>query len=491
MIPVSDGKPPGHFSESRKQMTNTIAQAEAAGRDFLATVNRHFDRAFASMSLPEGLAERIREANATHRVGFSVRLRGRVQNFTGWRSVHSEHVEPVKGGIRYAPDASEAEVEALAALMTLKCAFAGVPFGGSKGALRIDPRDWTAEELERITRRFTQELARHGMISPARNVPAPDVGTGEREMAWMADEYRNISPMEALTAPACVTGKPVSRGGVAGRTEATGRGVAYCLAQHFDLHPDLGGLDGKHVVIQGFGNVGQHAAFILATEFGAKITGILEREGALFNEAGIDIVALHAHRAAKGSFGDFAGARFDADGGAWLCTECDILIPAATENVITAANAARLRTNLIVEAANGPTDFDADGILRQRGIPVIPDLCANSGGVIVSYFEWVKNLSHMPFGLLDRRLTQRRFAHVTEIVARVSGSNLPKVMERDLTQSGSELDLVRSGLEDMMRTAYARMHARLEEDPSLSTLRNAAYVLAIEDVALVYRDLGI
>ena len=288
-----------------------------------------------------------------------------------------------------------------------------------------------------------------------------------------------------------MTGKPVSRGGIAGRTEATGRGVAYCLAQYYDMHPDLGGLAGKRIVIQGFGNVGQYAALILATEFGAKVTGILEREGALFNEDGIDIAALRAHHAAKGSFENFAGARFEADGGRGLCSDCDILIPAATENVITGTNAASLRTGLIVEAANGPTDFAADEILQQRGIPVIPDLCANAGGVIVSYFEWVKNLSHMPFGLLDRRLTQRRFAHVTEMVSRVSGAALPTSVAQDLTQTGSELDLVRSGLEDMMRAAYARMHARLKGEPDLGTFRNAAYVLAIEEVALVYRDLGI
>jgi glutamate dehydrogenase (NAD(P)+) len=469
----------------------TAVAQNSVGQDFLITVNRHFDRAFGSMSLSDGLAHRIREANATYRVGFSVRLRGQVHNFTGWRSVHSEHVEPVKGGIRYAPDTSEAEVEALAALMTLKCAFAGVPFGGSKGALRIDPRDWTAEELERITRRFTQELARHGMISPARNVPAPDVGTGEREMAWMADEYRNISPMEALTAAACVTDKPVSRGGISGRTEATGRGVAYCLAKHHDLHPELGGLSGKRVVVQGFGNVGRHAALILANEFGTKITGILEREGALFNEHGIDVPALVKHLEAGSSFATFGAAGFAADGGPGLCTDCDILIPAATENVITAANASSIRARLIVEAANGPIDFAADDVLQTRGITVIPDLCANAGGVIVSYFEWVKNLSHMPFGLLDRRLTQRRFIQVTNMVSRVAGRALPSSETRDLTQSGSELDLVRSGLEDMMRAAYARMHERLGAEPGLGNLRNAAYVLAIEEVALVYRDLGI
>ena len=465
--------------------------ATLAGQSFLDSVNRHFDTAFSALTLRKGLPERIREANSTYRVSFGVRLRGELITFTGWRSVHSEHIEPVKGGIRYAPDASGEEVEALAALMTLKCSFAGVPFGGSKGALRINPQDWTEDEIEKITRRFTQELARRGLISPGRNVPAPDVGTGEREMAWMADEYRRIAPLETLNAAACVTGKPLSRGGIAGRTEATGRGVAYCLAEHFDTHAELGGLAGKRVVIQGFGNVGFHAALILSTEYGARVTGILERYGALFDEAGIDATALKTHLTGGGSFASYGHGRFDQTGGAGLCTDCDILIPAATENVITAANADRICAPIIVEAANGPVDFDADAMLSSRGITVIPDLCANAGGVIVSYFEWVKNLTHMPFGLMDRRITQRRVSHVAEIIDSISGQAMPAAIRAELTESGSELDLVRSGLEDMMRRAYARMAARLHDQPSLATLRNAAYVLAIEEVAMAYRDLGI
>jgi glutamate dehydrogenase (NAD(P)+) len=462
-----------------------------AGQGFLDSVNSHFDQAFAMMTLSKGLPARIREANSTYRVSFGVRLRGELVTFTGWRSVHSEHIEPVKGGIRYAPDASGPEVEALAALMTLKCAFAGVPFGGSKGALRIDPKDWTEDEIEKITRRFTQELARRGLISPGRNVPAPDVGTGEREMAWMADEYRRIAPLETLNAAACVTGKPLSRGGIAGRTEATGRGVAYCLAQHYDMAATADSLAGKRVVIQGFGNVGYHTALILSTEFHAKVTGILECDGAIFDPAGIDIAALKAHLVGGGSFATFGHGTFAADGGPGLCADCDILIPAATENVITAANAAQILAQIVVEAANGPVDFDADHILSDRGVTVIPDLCANAGGVIVSYFEWVKNLTHMPFGLMDRRITQRRFSHIAEMIDTISSQAMPTAVRVELTQTGSELDLVRSGMEDMMRAAYARMAVRLSEQPALTTLRKAAYVLAIEEVAMAYRDLGI
>ncbi|MFT3688594.1 Glu/Leu/Phe/Val family dehydrogenase [Paenirhodobacter sp.] len=454
---------------------------------FLASVGAHFDGAFAHMTLPKGLAERIKATNSIYRVTFGVRLRGELISFTGWRAVHSEQIEPVKGGIRYAPDATGEEVEALAALMTLKCAVAGVPFGGSKGALCIDPREWTELELEKITRRFTQELARRGLISPGRNVPAPDMGTGEREMAWMADEYRRISPLETLNAAACVTGKPLSRGGIAGRTEATGRGVAYVLAEHCGAE----GLAGKRIVIQGFGNVGSHAAHVLAEEYGAHITGIIERDVFLFREDGIDIAALRAHLAQGGALAGFGGAEVQPVTPEALCTDCDILIPAALENVITSENAARIKARIVIEAANGPIDFEADRILWERGITVIPDLCANAGGVIVSYFEWVKNLTHMPFGLMERRITQRRFSHVADLIQSATSQAIPSRVRSDLADSGSELDLVRSGLEEMIRAAYRRIAQRLAEQPELGSLRRAGYVLAIEEVANAYRDLGI
>ncbi|WP_207101630.1 Glu/Leu/Phe/Val family dehydrogenase [Paracoccus shandongensis] len=458
---------------------------------FLDSVGAHFDGAFAHMSLSKGLPERIKATNSIYRVTFGVRLRGELISFTGWRAVHSEQIEPVKGGIRYAPDANGEEVEALAALMTLKCSLVGVPFGGSKGALCIDPREWSELELEKITRRFTQELARRGLISPGRNVPAPDMGTGEREMAWMADEYRRISPLETLNAAACVTGKPLSRGGIAGRTEATGRGVAYVLAEHCEAADGAGALSGKRIVIQGFGNVGAHAAQVLATEYGSLITGIIERDVSLFNDAGIDVMALREHLARGGRMAEFNGAEVRTSSLDDLCTDCNILIPAALENVITAANAPLLKARIVVEAANGPIDFEADGILQDRGITVIPDLCANAGGVIVSYFEWVKNLTHMPFGLMERRITQRRFSHVADLIENACAQSVPAHIRADLAESGSELDLVRSGLEEMIRAAYRRIAARLAAQPELGSLRRAGYVLAIEEVANAYRDLGI
>lgn len=374
---------------------------------FLESVESYIDQAFKHLYLPEGLAERIKACNSTYTVRFGVRLRGRMYSFTGWRSVHSEHVEPAKGGIRYDPSANAEDVEALAALMSLKCALVDVPFGGSKGALCIDPRAWDVHELERITRRFTQELAKRNLISPGRNVPAPDVGTGEREMAWMADEDKRTGPSDIVNANACVTGKPLSSGGIAGRTEATGRGVQYAI-QCYLRDKRQTGVNGKRdlsqitIAVQGFGNVGYHAAKFLSEENRAKIVCIIERDGYLWNGDGLDVEAVKQHQLASGSILGFAGALSHLDKELGLSVQCDILIPAAMEAAITCANSSTLKAALIVEAANGPITSDAGPMLKELGITVLPDLFVNAGGVIVSYFEWVKNLTHIPFGLMER-----------------------------------------------------------------------------------------
>ena len=316
-----------------------------AGEEFLKSIETNFHNAVTALNeampddrLSDDLANQIMMANSTYVVRFGVRLRDRLFTFTGYRSVHSEHYEPVKGGIRYAPDVNQPEVEALAALMSYKCALVEVPFGGSKGGLIIDPREWTESELERITRRFTQELAKRDMIHPSQNVPAPDVGTSEREMAWMADEYRRLNPSE-INAWACVTGKPVAKGGISGRTEATGRGVEYALRAFFDQPADVAktgltpGLKGKRVIVQGLGNVGYHAALFLSQEDGALITHVLERDGTVVDEAGIDIDALKSHINETGSVRGYPG---HVDSGMeMLEADADILIPAAMELVIT------------------------------------------------------------------------------------------------------------------------------------------------------------
>ena len=348
---------------------------------------RYIQKIDGSDAFSEDLANQIMLANATYVVRFGVRLRGTVHTFTGFRSVHSDHFEPVKGGIRYDLSVNQEEVEALAALMTYKCALVEVPFGGSKGGLIINIKKWSEEELERITRRFTQELAKRDLIHPSQNVPAPDVGTGEREMAWMADEFRRLNPTD-LNAWACVTGKPVNKGGISGRTEATGRGVKFALKAFFQNDNDVKktgltpGLKGKRIIVQGLGNVGYYAAKFLSDEDGAKVTHVIERDGSIVNHKGIDISSLKKHLLVKGTIKGFNG--FIEAGAEILEEEADILIPAAMELVINEENANRIKVPLIVEAANGPVSSSADEILNKRGVIIIPDLYANAGGVTVS-----------------------------------------------------------------------------------------------------------
>ena len=381
-----------------------------------------------SETLSEDLSNQIMMANATYVVRFGVRLRGTVHTFVGYRSVHSDHFEPVKGGIRYDLAVNQEEVEALAALMTYKCALVEVPFGGSKGGLLIDIKKWKSEELERITRRFTQELAKRDLIHPSQNVPAPDVGTGEREMAWMADEYRRLNPTD-LNAWACVTGKPVNKGGISGRTEATGRGVKLALKAFFQNEKDVKktgltpGLKGKRIIVQGLGNVGYYAAYFLSIEDGAIITHVIERDGSVVDKNGIDISSLKNHIIEKGSVKGFKG--FVESGPEILEEEADILIPAAMELVIDEKNADRIKAKLIVEAANGPVSASADEILNRKGIVIIPDLYANAGGVTVSYFEWIKNLSRIRLGRLQKRAQENQVSSLIEGIENMTGKLFP------------------------------------------------------------------
>ncbi len=468
---------------------------------FRESVDIMFNRAVRLMDLPPGLEDKIRVCNATYTVRFGVRLRGKIETFTGYRSVHSEHMEPVKGGIRYALEVNQDEVEALAALMTYKCALVETPFGGSKGGLCVDPRAWEEHEMEQITRRFAYELAKRDLIHPAQNVPAPDMGTGEREMAWIADQFRRMNTTD-INAAACVTGKPAHAGGIQGRVEATGRGVQYAL-QEFFRHPQdmakaglTGSLDGKRVVVQGLGNVGYHAAKFLRDEDGAKIVGIIERDGALYDEGGLDVEAVKNWIIGHGGVADYPDARHHADGAVVLEAECDILIPAALEGVINLGNAERIKAPLIIEAANGPVTAGADDILRSKGTVIIPDMYANAGGVTVSYFEWVKNLSHIRFGRMQRRQEEARHQLIVDELehlsrdASINWTLTPNFKEKYLRGAG-ELELVRSGLDDTMRGAYQSMseiwHARADCDD----LRTAAFLVAIDRVAASYQARGL
>jgi len=468
---------------------------------FRESVDLMFNRAVALMDLPPGLEEKIRVCNATYTVRFGVRLRGQIQTFTGYRSVHSEHMEPVKGGIRFALSVHQDEVEALAALMTYKCALVEAPFGGSKGGLRIDPRQYDEHELEMVTRRFAYELAKRDLIHPSQNVPAPDMGTGEREMAWIADQYARMNTTD-INARACVTGKPLNAGGIAGRVEATGRGVQYALREFFRDARDVekanltGSLDGKRVIVQGLGNVGYHAAKFLTEEDGAVITGIIERDGALFNPSGLDVEAVHNWIVKHGGVTGFPDATHAAEGAVVLEEECDILIPAALEGVINLSNAARIKAPLIIEAANGPITAGADDVLREMGTVIIPDMYANAGGVTVSYFEWVKNLSHIRFGRMQRRQEEARHQLVIDELERLdrylgdAWSMTPEFKVKYL-RGADELELVRSGLDDTMRIAYQSMREVWHGRGDVDDLRTAAYLVSIGKVAASYQAKGL
>ena len=468
---------------------------------FRESVDLMFNRAAALMDLPPGLENKIRVCNSTYTVRFGVKLRGQIHTFTGYRSVHSEHMEPVKGGIRYSLGVNQDEVEALAALMTYKCALVETPFGGSKGGLCIDPRDWEPHEMEQITRRFAYELIKRDLIHPSQNVPAPDMGTGEREMAWIADQYARMNTTD-INARACVTGKPPHAGGIQGRVEATGRGVQYALQAFFRYREDVaaaglsGTLDGKRVVVQGLGNVGYHAAQFLSQEDGCRIIGIIERDGALEDDAGLDIEAISHWIRNHGGVKGYADATYHENGSALLEKDCDILLPAALEGVINLGNADRIKAPLIIEAANGPVTAGADEILRKKGTVIIPDMYANAGGVTVSYFEWVKNLSHIRFGRMQRRQEEARHQLIVDELERlwrdsgVGWSLSPGFKDKYLRGAG-ELELVRSGLDDTMRGAYEAMREVWHGRDDVTDLRTAAYIVSIERVAASYRAKGL
>ena len=459
-------------------------------------VNQYFDRAAAGSAFPKGLLEVVKACNSVYRFTFPFRHEdGTLENINAWRVEHSHHKLPTKGGIRYAAFVDEEEVKALAALMTYKCAIVDVPFGGAKGAVQLDPKRYTAAQLERITRRYTHELVKKSFIGPGIDVPAPDYGTGEREMAWIVDTYMALNP-GMLDGLACVTGKPVSQGGVRGRREATGRGLYFAVREACSVAEDMKalgltpGLAGKRVIVQGLGNVGYHAAKF-CHEGGAVIVAIAEYEGAIVNPKGIDPDAALAHRRATGSLLKFAGATDLANSAAALEVDADILVPAALENVLTAENAPRIKAKIIAEGANGPTTPEAEEIFRARGIMVLPDIYANAGGVTVSYFEWLKNLSHVRFGRMEKRLEERSEADLVRTIERLTGKAISDDERRVLVNGANEEDIVNSGLEETMIVAYHAVRDALKKEPALGDLRAAAFRTAIEKIARSYLELGV
>ena len=465
---------------------------------FFSQVNRMFNKAAAYSDLDDGVLSQIRACDNIVRFEFPIkRDDGSIEVIRGYRGEHSHHKKPTKGGIRYAPNVNVDEVMALSALMSYKCAIVDVPFGGAKGGVCIDARTYSQSELERITRRYTFELIRKNFIGPGIDVPAPDYGTGEREMAWIMDTYNQMTD-DDLNGLACVTGKPVGQGGVRGRTEATGRGVYYGVREACSFKKDMDelglspGVEGKSVVIQGLGNVGYHAARILQNEGGAKIVGLAEIEGAIYDPDGLDLEDVVNHRSTTGSILDFPGAQNVEDSARALELPCDVLIPAALEGVITEENAADIQASIIAEAANGPITASADQILQDRGCLIIPDVYLNAGGVTVSYFEWLRNLSHVRHGRMSRRFEERNAERilraVDELTAEEFDSDLLESLIERIGFGASEQDLVNSGLEDTMVFAYDEI--RIIRKERNIDMRTAAYVSAINKIGKSYASMG-
>jgi len=462
---------------------------------FFDAVLASFDKAAKFTNWDPGILEQIKLCNSVYRMHFPVKIGDKIEVIKAYRVQHSHHKTPCKGGIRFATTVNLDEVMALAALMTYKCAIVNVPFGGAKGGINIDPKKYTPYELEKITRRYTHELIKKNFIGPGTDVPAPDYGTGEREMSWILDTYTSMKPGE-IDALGCVTGKPITQGGVRGRREATGLGVFYGIREICTM-PDLMekaglplGIEGKKVVVQGLGNVGYHAAKFFR-EGGAKVIALAEYEGAIFNAGGLNEEEVREHRKKEGTILNFPGATNILHSADALELECDILIPAALENVINGDNALKVKAKIIGEAANGPLTPEADEIFIKKGVLVVPDMYLNAGGVTVSYFEWLKNLSHVRYGRMEKRFTENQNRSILAQMEDLTGKTVNE-REREIIMHGpNEADLVYSGLEETMMGATKEIVEAWKSNPDIPDMRTAAYVVAINKVGTSYAELGI
>jgi glutamate dehydrogenase (NAD(P)+) len=463
---------------------------------FFQNVERSFDKASKFTKWEHGLLEQIKACNSVYQMRFPVkRDDGSIEVIEAYRVQHSQHKSPCKGGIRFSDEVNQDEVMALASLMTYKCAIVNVPFGGGKGGIKINPKKYSTYELEKITRRYTSELVKKNFIGPGIDVPAPDYGTGEREMAWIVDTYASLKPGE-IDAAGCVTGKPITQGGVRGRKEATGLGVFYGIKEVCNMPEVMNklnlplGVQGKRVVVQGLGNVGYHTAKFFR-EGGSIVISIAEYEGAIYKADGINEEELFQHRKATGSILNFAGATNLAKNTDALELECDILIPAALENVINAENAPNVKAKIVGEAANGPCTPEADDIFAQKGIICVPDMYLNAGGVTVSYFEWLKNLSHVRYGRMEKRFNENMNMHILGQIEELTGKKVSDVEKKVIVHGADEQELVHSGLEETMITATREIMDVWHSNPAIPDMRTAAYVNAINKVATSYTELGI
>jgi len=458
-------------------------------------VGSFIDEAASHMDMHSGLIDQIKQCNSIYKFNFPIRKAdGTYEVIKGYRVQHSHHKLPVKGGIRFSDLVNEQEVMGLAALMTFKCAMVNIPFGGAKGGVNIDPKKYNVEQLEKITRRYTSELIKKKFIGPAIDVPAPDYGTGAREMAWIVDTYEAFNN-DSINAKGCVTGKPLSQHGIEGRTEATGRGVFFGIREALSVEEDMQaiglttGTKDKKIIIQGLGNVGYYSALYLQ-EAGAKIIGVAEYNGGVYNEEGLDIVKLKVYQNDKGTLEGYPGSTFVKNSIDLLDYDCDVLVPAALENQITEENAGDIKAKIIAEAANGPVTRDAEKILLDKNIMIIPDMYLNAGGVTVSYFEWLKNLSRVSFGKLEKRYEMEKYQLLLDSIENATGDSFSDDEHKKIVKGASERDIVNSGLEETMVNAYHELNAKRKEK-NIKSLRTAAFILAIDRIAISYLDLGI
>lgn len=478
-------------------MDNIINKTPQDGEHtgFFDGVCSYFDKAAALTNHPKDILNMIRQCHSIYQTNFPLkRDDGSIEMIAAWRIEHSHHKLPTKGGIRYALSVNEDEVKALAALMTYKCAIVNVPFGGAKGGIKIDPKKYSERELESITRRYTTELIKKNFIGPGIDVPAPDYGTGQREMAWIVDTYQAFKP--DLDAIGCVTGKPLALSGIAGRTAATGLGVYFAARECCDVAEDMKnigltpGIKNKRIIVQGLGNVGFHAAKSLQ-DGGAIIVGLCEYEGAIYNKNGLDILDVMAHRNKTGSILNYKDSLSFTNRMEGLEQDCDILVPAALENQITIDNVKNLKAKIIVEGANGPTTNEAaDAFIAQNKI-IVPDTFANAGGVTVSYFEWLKNLSHVAMGRINKRFEETTVSNIIQTIESLTGKSVTPEQYKHVVRGPSELELVNSGLEETMIQAYREIREIKATNNKVKSLREAAFVLAINKIAISYKNLGI
>ena len=461
---------------------------------FLENVDMMVNDTIAKINIDSNIAKILKTCRSVLQVKFPVKIKNQIEIFHGWRAVHSTHRLPVKGGLRFSTNVNQEEVEALASLMTFKCAVVDVPFGGAKGGLLIDPKQYDEESLEKITKKFARELIRKGYLSPARDVPAPDMGTSQREMGWILDAYKSLRP-DDINHAACVTGKSTDHGGITGRLEATGRGVCEALKEFFRHSNELTkhGIDGtlsdQTIIIQGFGNVGINSAKALYDN-GARIIGVAEREGGIFSEDGIDIYQLEKYQSEKQTILNFPNTQNVKKSIDLLSYKCDILIPAALEGVITLNNADTIQAKIICEGANGPITYRANKKLLEKKKVIIPDIYANAGGVTVSYFEWIRNTSHIRMGRLNKRYEEDRGEAIIKAIQSISDKTIPKNLIKQLVHGANEEDIIASGLEDTMRTSFQDMLEN-KEKYDLDSYRMSAYAVALKKIEKSYLELGI